>query len=205
MLMHCDRCAAVVNAEERGNYARRDGDQREQFILASCPRCLSPFLGRALEIGEDEYGNTGWTDASQIFPAAEGVNALYPAGLRTAFSEALACYRGKAFTATAIMCRKAMEGLAHSHGVKERSLVGALRELQRRNVIEGRLVDWADALRFAGNEAAHDVEVTVSAEDAKDLVDFTRALLDYVYTFRARFDAFVSRRNQRNGEDLNPQ
>jgi hypothetical protein len=90
-----------------------------------------------------------------------------------------------------------MEGLTAAHGVQARNLAVALHALQEQNVIEGRLVEWADALRLSGNEAAHDVSVTVSAEDARDILDFTKALLEYVYTFRSRCDAFRARRAER--------
>ncbi len=49
-----------------------------------------------------------------------------------------------------------------------------------------RLFEWADALRIAGNEAAHDVKVTTSKEDARDILELTNALLEYVFTFRDR-------------------
>lgn len=197
MLMHCDDCAAVVNAVHVGAFSRGVPVTEEQFVLAYCPRCQSPFLGQQVAFGIDDYDNTEWTEATQIFPSAEKVSELYPRGIKAAFVEALACFHGKAYTATAIMCRKAMEGLAHSHGVKERNLVDSLRKLAEQNVIEGRLLEWADALRFSGNEAAHDVGVTIAAEDARDLLGFTRALLDYVYTFRERFQAFLKRREAR--------
>ena len=33
---------------------------------------------------------------------------------------------------------------------------------------------------LAGNEAAHDVGVNVSQEDARDMLDFSNAILDYL-------------------------
>ena len=35
------------------------------------------------------------------------------------------------------------------------------------------------------------------AEDARDLLEFTKAILEYVYTFRQRFEAFQKRRAAR--------
>ena len=49
-------------------------------------------------------------------------------------------------------------------------------------------------MRVAGNEAAHDVQVQVSPQDANDMLEFTRALLEYVFTFRRRFERFKERR-----------
>ncbi len=69
-----------------------------------------------------------------------------------------------------------------------------LERLRDQGVIEGRLHEWADELRIVGNEAAHDVSVEVSAQDAADTLEFTRAVLEYAYTFRQRFERFRKRR-----------
>ena len=53
----------------------------------------------------------------------------------------------------------------------------------------------SDALRISGNEAAHDVNVTTSPEDARDILEFTNALLEYVFTFRDKFEEFKKRRS----------
>jgi hypothetical protein len=87
-----------------------------------------------------------------------------------------------------------LEAICHEHGVKGRNLAQSLEELKTNGVIESRLFQWAELLRIAGNEAAHDVAADISAQDAKDLIDFTDALLQYVFTFRDRFDEFVERR-----------
>ena len=50
--------------------------------------------------------------------------------------------------------------------------------------------EWADALRISGNEAAHDISVTVSSDDSRDVIEFTKALLEYVFTFRDKFEEF---------------
>jgi hypothetical protein len=45
-----------------------------------------------------------------------------------------------------------------------------------------------------GNEAAHEVGTGISPEDARDVADFTHALLEYVFTFREKFERFKKRR-----------
>jgi hypothetical protein len=60
--------------------------------------------------------------------------------------------------------------------------------------IDDRLLEWGNALRMVGNEAAHDVLAEISREDAEDILDFTEAILEYLYTFKERFDQFQERR-----------
>jgi len=94
------------------------------------------------------------------------------------------------------MCRKTLEGICAEYKTKGPTLVAALKELKDKEIIENRLHEWADALRVLGNEAAHDVNITITAEDTKDLIDFTHALLEYVFTFRDKFENFKNRRNK---------
>lgn len=94
------------------------------------------------------------------------------------------------------MCRKTLEGVCEEYKVPGRTLQQRIEALKDAGVIEGRLYQWADELRLVGNEAAHDVSIEVTAQDASDAVDFTRAVLEYVYTFRDQFERFKQRRQK---------
>ncbi len=184
-----------MSAELVAKYDRQaDADDYPDSVhLLKCPRCTDPLL-----VSVDDIVNDG-AEFVVLYPSTVvQASASVPAAIREAFNEAVICLRTKAHTAAAIMCRKALEGVCVEHKVKSRGLVAGLKELRERGVIEGRLFDWADALRIQGNEAAHDVNVTTSAQDARDLVEFAHALLEYVFTFNDKFDAFQKRRAKRS-------
>jgi hypothetical protein len=61
-------------------------------------------------------------------------------------------------------------------------------------VIDARLYEWADASRQLGNEGAHATTTPIPREDAEEILKFVEAMLDYLYVFRAQFDAFKQRR-----------
>lgn len=191
MILDCRNCGALVEAIHEHSYWDSDSEDEPaaKYGLFRCPKCARPFL--VLEV------DSGYTVNDVLYPQLERVNAGLPKPIQSAFLEAQSCYRAKAFTAAAIMCRKTLEGICVAHEAKERGLVAQLRELKEKGIIEQRLYEWADALRISGNEAAHDVSVTVPAEDARDIVEFTNALLEYVFTFRDRFEAFKDRRAKR--------
>lgn len=75
-----------------------------------------------------------------------------------------------------------------------------LRRLRDAGVVEARLCDWADELRMVGNDAAHDLSLTVSKEDARDCLDFVDAILIYVFTLDRKFQEFKSRRHAVAGQ-----
>jgi hypothetical protein len=194
MIVECKQCQAVVNAEAVTgyNYVYEDENTRSRvnavYELCLCPRCQSPFL-----IDQDNvYG------VRVLYPPQDNrINPNLPALLKSAYYEAVSCFKAKAYTATAIMCRKTLEGICAEHGIKGNNLVKSLKELKDNGIIESRLYEWADALRISGNEAAHDVRVTISPEDARDILEFTNALLEYIFTFRDRFEQFKERRAKR--------
>lgn len=189
MVLQCKRCETSVHAEPVGFYEYKDefgGVNTYQFL--KCPRCQAPFL-----VDEDWLAG-----ASTLYPIDDNrLNPNLPASLKAAYNEATACFKSKAYTATAIMCRKTLEGICVEHGAKGGNLVKSLKDLKDKGVIENRLFEWADALRISGNEAAHDVKVTISAEDARDILEFTNALLEYVFTFRDKFEEFKKRRGSK--------
>lgn len=181
----------MVNADYKSHYSKGDPSEgipeRVEFLI--CPGCWGPFVTT-----QEDYGGGQYSDPEILYPPPSRVNPNLPTAIKAAFTEADACFRGRAFTAAAIMCRKTIEGLCAEHGIKGKPLVQALKLLKEQGVIESRLFEWADMLRMSGNEAAHDVSVTVSPDDARDLVEFTSAILEYVFTFRDKFEAFKKRR-----------
>jgi len=94
------------------------------------------------------------------------------------------------------MCRKTLEGVCAAHGIEERGLLPSLKRMRAEGLIDDRLYEWADQLRIVGNEAVHDVKITVSREDSRDTLDFTRAIAEYLFAYRMKFERFKQRRGK---------
>ena len=166
-------------------------DPPERFTLGKCPGC-----GYTMLASETDYGR-GWEPPDRLFPPADKkFGRSIPMPIREAHQEAVRCIKAKAYTASAIMCRKTLEGVCQAHGVKARNLASSLKELKEKGLIEGKLVEWAEALRNFGNAAAHGVELRISPEDARDIIEFTEALIEYVFTYKDKFAAFTRRQQK---------
>jgi hypothetical protein len=50
-------------------------------------------------------------------------------------------------------------------------------------------------MRSAGNEAAHGLGLSIEQADAKDILEFTNAIMDYLFSFRDRFEEFKKLRS----------
>lgn len=196
MIIHCTECRQYVEAGEAGSYWRHfDGREPScRYTLLACAACQSPILVRQANIGNMAEGDK-WDTPFVVFPQGDlRVNPNAPKNIRAAFEEACACYRSQAYTASAIMCRKTIEGVCTEHGVTERNLSASLKQMKAEGLIDERLFEWSDALRIVGNEAAHGVGVSIGQPDAKDTLEFTNAILDYLFSYRDRFEQFKKRR-----------
>lgn len=193
MLLECKYCEAVVDAKVQASYDCMDEEMGipNKYSFLRCPKCSSALLAY-----QEDFGN-GWDEPTRLFPVQDKqVNPSLPEPIRNAYKEALACLKSKSYTAATIMCRKTLEGICSVHGIKAKNLSAGLKEMKSKGIIESRLFEWAEALRISGNEAAHDVQITISVQDAKDIVAFTDALLEYVFTFKDKFNEFTERRKK---------
>jgi Domain of unknown function (DUF4145) len=202
LLANCEHCEATVAGVVEGSYQRYiDGpDCSYKWSLLKRPSCQSPIL--VAQDDEDarymEEPDEPWSKPKRLYPLMSDrqLGFAVPEPIRAAFAEARACYtEARAHTACAIMCRKVLEGICESHGATGGNLAQRLKQLSESGQLDKRLFEWTDAVRLVGNEAAHDVNITVSREDAGDLLDLAEAVAEYLYTIKEKFEAFNKRRS----------
>ncbi|MBM3299456.1 MAG: DUF4145 domain-containing protein, partial [Deltaproteobacteria bacterium] len=172
----------------------------DHYSVALCRRCSGPFLVR-----ETLYGGPGEfetvTDEVVLYPVTPGPKLEgLPDSIARSVAQAHRSYSTSSYDACAVMCRRALEALCKTLSAKGRDLARRLADLKESGRIDSRLMDWAQGVRLVGNEAAHDVETAVTAEDARDILEFTEALLMYVFTLDTKFRAFEARRKNRSTE-----
>jgi hypothetical protein len=191
MFFECASCEGKVPLMVVGSYSHtleQYAGETFTYILAKCPKCSSPFLIM-------EQTSMWGAPPVCLYPPDEYIlGHLVPDHIKHAYKEAVACLKAGSYTATALMCRRALEGVCVQLGASEKSLAASLKKLEAKGIIDGTLAKWAHALRDFGNDAAHDFNVVTSPQDAHDLLDFTQALLEQVYTFRTRLEALLHRR-----------
>lgn len=196
MPWHCDSCGkpALLRVLDQWWVQPRQEEDFEphQWTFARCEDCQTPHL---LVREPLDYGTGDLTPWSAVFPEpARTLPHVVPRPLREDWDEAQRCLSVKAFTAVALVARRIVEGMCADQGAKGRSLAAKLKNLKDRGLMEERLYDWSSLVREVGNEGAHEVQRGVSAEDARETLQFVEALLDYMYAYRVRYQEFVDRR-----------
>jgi len=189
MLIECATCESRVDAKEVGQYDTSDEEtnSRGRMVFLQCSSCSGPLV--AYQDTDEE----GWSKPRRVYPSEREVSPVVPAEIRKSFQEAQRCLQAKCFLAAALMCRRTLETVCR-HYVPARTLAEGLRKLEEKDIIDKTLLKWADALREDGNLAAHGVDANFSREDASDVVDFTEAILDYVFVLHDRFEQYQARR-----------
>ena len=78
--------------------------------------------------------------------------------------------------------------------VQRDALAEGLAELKAQGVIDDRLFQWASALRKERNLGAHAADEEVTRENAEDVLAFTVAIFEYVYTLTEKYTEYMARK-----------
>lgn len=109
-----------------------------------------------------------------------------PSEIADAFAEAVTALRANCPRASAVMARRTLEAITADKGEIKGTLAERLNALGTRGILHPTLSDWAEEVRLVGNVGAHfDPIQQVSIEDSRQLTDFTRELLKYLYELPA--------------------
>ena len=192
VVIDCPSCATRVNAEVRG--AVHDEHSDAAVVLAKCPACTGPLVGMS-EMYRDADGDWQYGHAERIWPSPSTVelNASIPEGARRDIKDAQKCLSHGIFSAAVVLCGRALERLAKLKA-PGKTLSDGLTELKSQGVIDERLFQWATALRKERNLGAHAADEDVTKENAQDVLAFTVAIFEYVYTLAEKYDEFMARK-----------
>lgn len=195
MIIECPNCESKVDGIERGEIPDNDPDYpfRCKRVLVECPVCKSALLGitEEIQVGHDEWE---WDGLRRLWPPQDSsVDGDIPEIARISLIEAKLCFKAKAFSACAVMCGRTIEGLCMHHKTKGKTLAAGLKDLKEKDIIDSRLFEWGEALRKHRNIGAHATSEKISKEDAKDLLDFSTAMCEYVFVLNEKFNRFKAR------------
>lgn len=189
MLIECNYCESKVDATEVARHDSYDPENDPapfRAFFLECPNCKNCLVAGYYH-GMDDFPERVWPSPNRF------ISSEIPSIVSSSLEEAELCFRAKAYTACAVMCGRALEGICKHHKTKGNTLIAGLKELRENKVIDGRLYDWSEALRQQRNLAAHASGAKTSQVDAKDLLDFSHAICDYVFVLNAKYEAFVKR------------
>ena len=199
MLIECPYCRSRVDAKVAGECNLpndpEDGDPIDTKIaIGKCSSCANVLVGLQKKHEHPDYGPY-WSDADRVWPRPKRTIAHnIPDIVKSSLEEADRCFSAGAFTACAVMCGRAIEGVGVHHTTKAKTLKMSLKELLDNEIIDKRLYTWGDELRKLRNIGAHATGEKVSQQDASDVLAFAHAITEYVFVLTEQFQDFMSRR-----------
>lgn len=199
MIIECPHCESKVDAIEKGEVEDNDPEYPFPYktVLVECPICKSPLLGNTelIQTGVDTWE---WDSLGRLWPQQDSeIDQEIPEIARNSLIEAKICFKAKAFSACAVMCGRTIEGVCKHHSTKGKTLASVLKDLKEKDIIDNRIYEWGEALRKHRNIGAHATSEKISKEDAKDLLDFSTAICEYVFVLNEKFNRF-NERNKNN-------
>lgn len=205
----CPQCNVLVEvkviAQGSGDLHRTEGNPiydpdetyyRDNYSVCLCRRCNQPFLIKEIIYGAGGEFET-CTEKVLLYPTESKLtpNEL-PKTVKSAYDQAVKSSKASLFEPCVLMCRKCLEAVCKIFKVDGHNLDTRLTKLSEAGHIDSRLLNWAHEIRLIGNEAAHDIDILVTNEDAKDVLDFTEAILIYVFSLTKRFESLRARRKK---------
>jgi hypothetical protein len=184
---NCPHCAAK-------SYLRPVASYGEGAKLVSIARCESCKLF-ILIVGRKNNPTQSAVVEINVYPLGkpdETVDKSVPESVADDFKEALRCYFIKAYKATAVMCRRAIQTSALELTASGNRLIDQIDNLAEKGKITEPLKDFAHEVRLTGNDGAHpdkDGLSNITEKDAKDIVEFTQEYLHHVYVMPAKLKA----------------
>lgn len=162
--------------------------------LLQCPSCKGPIFAQAW-LHQYDVNEYSWGDAERLWPqpAKRVMSDAVPRLAAKDMEDAQRCLHHGIYSAAAVLCGRALERLVREK-TNEKTIAKGLVLLKEQGVIDSKLLDWANALRHERNLGAHATDHEVTPENAEDVVDFTYAIFEYVYTLTSKFDDFMKRK-----------
>ncbi|MDL4815311.1 DUF4145 domain-containing protein [Actinomadura opuntiae] len=177
----------------------------EGLVIAICEASNSDLASKRAHCSQRVVLSGSPGHFRRLWPPARSSDAdpAIPAPLAASLAEARLCHDVGAHTAASIMVRRTLEGLCADRGIGDvtgkgghKSLHVKLHDLHTAGAITAELLDWALHLKEVGNDAAHDIAVFATREDAEDAIALAEDMLRHLYVAPARYARAKARRER---------
>ncbi len=119
-----------------------------------------------------------------------------PEHIRKDLDEAKLCLSVNAYRACAVMVRRSMQSACIDKRATKCKLVDQLQELVANAIITKDLKEWADVVRWVGNDAAHPDKEDVNKDDAEDILKLAEQFLHVIYVAPAIAKERIAKRKK---------
>jgi len=175
-------------------YERTFNERATVLICRNCHQGIAvleeQWIGEHRSIdGVGSGGTESWRGFHWWPIVGASMHRAVPPQIAGAFEEAVLALSANCSRAAAVMARRTLEAIATDKGEVSGTLDKRLTNLSDKGLLHPALSDWSREVRLVGNAGAHfDPVNEVSAEDARQLIDFIRELAKFLYVLPYELD-----------------
>lgn len=175
---HCHRHTSLTVAatsvlagllEEKNVPCAWEYSPGHKWWIGICNYCKNPVL--AHDAGDTIYPH----------PVPAPSDEAIPEAIRSDLDEAKLCFAAGANRACCVMARRALQSSCVDKGASKERLAEQLAELADKGIITRELKEWADVVRWVGNDAAHPDSGPIAREDAQGILALAEQFLHLLY------------------------
>lgn len=160
------------------------------WALYKCSTCAGLVLVRCGPSRRSSQA-TGFAinqNVEQLYPTSKSAHNDIPDPAKTFLQQAFDTLHAP--DAAAVMAGSAVDAMLKHHGLVKGSLYARIDEALAANLLTQGMADWANAVRLGSNRPRHaDAEKPhVSANEAKQSVEFAEALGNFLFVLTARIN-----------------
>ena len=159
---------------------------------SNCPHCRKSVLFILVEISQvgnkpERRGKIYIYPSPKIRYPVDGIKEIeeFPSAISQAYISAINVYNVREWTATAVLCRRLLEGVAKTILPKEKqsdNLFNQIKALSDYRDLKQPITTLADAIRKGGNLGAHfDLERSPDEETTTLMLDLIESLIEYIF------------------------
>jgi Domain of unknown function (DUF4145) len=137
--------------------------------IGICNACQKPVL----------VGNYNMTIYPAPRPTPTDVNI--PENIRIDLDEAKQCFVSLCYRGCAVLSRRVIQIACVEKGATKNKLVDQIGELINNGIITKEIEEWAQVVRWVGNDAAHPNVNEVTKEDAEDCLKLAEQFLHIIF------------------------
>ena len=192
-LDRCPRCQIAkpqlspiwlsAHLEEPGDNLRA-----RQWAAVRCSSCGNLLLAQCRLVARPNPGHGFVKDLNveRIFPEPIAVDEALPPSARSYLRQALETLHAP--DAAAVMAASSIDAMLKDQGLKEGSLYSRIDEAVSEHLLTEGMGKWAHAVRLEANNVRHADEEHphVTPEQAQQVVEFAKALGDFLYVLTAK-------------------
>ena len=148
----------------------------DQWWIGICNNCHNAVLVHDYEHYGDKHRD--------IYPSPlpTPTDERIPEHIRKDIDEAKLCFSVGCYRACGVMARRAIQNACIDKGAgKNKKLIEQIEELANKGVITNDIKEWADVVRWVGNDAAHPDKNEVTKEDAEDILKLAEQFMQVIY------------------------